>query len=430
MTLGRTSLFALILGLASVTLPPANTTSLSGDVTLRGAWKRVAPMAEPRSFAASVLLRDGRALVVGGFGPNLGRLRDAEVYDPLANRWSDAGDFGSKRQVLVTALLPDGRVFLGGDLNLTAVELYDPLGNTWTRDGNMPMQQANAATVTLRDGRVVFIGGCGGDCPMATVQAYVPSTSTWSRLANMSAPRSEASATVLADGRVLVMGGRSEAGGLPLATAEVYDPATNGWTAAAPMATPRQIPITILLPTGRVLLVGGNGGSSLPLQPLATAELYDPASNSWSEAGTMSIARSGEAATLLPDGQVLVTGGYPPVGRQALASAEIYDPHSNGWSPVASMTVGRAGHVAALLKSGQVLVVGGALTAGRSSGTVLASAEIFDLSGVTLAPAPRAGVADLPLTTLVLGGVALVLAVLVGLSLVVRRRSPAKEQSR
>jgi hypothetical protein len=94
------------------------------------------------------------------------------------------------------------------------------------------------------------------------------------------------------------------------------------------------------------------------------------------------------------------------------------------------MMVGRAGHVAALLESGQVLVVGGALAAGRSSGNVLASAEIFDLSGVTVAPAPRAGVADLPLTTLVLGGVALVLAVLVGLSLVVRRRSPAKEQSR
>jgi hypothetical protein len=98
MTLGRTSLFALILGLASASLsPPANTTSLSGDVTLRGAWKRVAPMAEPRSFAASVLLKDGRVLVIGGFGPNFGRLRDAEVYDPLANRWSDAGDFGSRR---------------------------------------------------------------------------------------------------------------------------------------------------------------------------------------------------------------------------------------------------------------------------------------------------------------------------------------------
>jgi N-acetylneuraminic acid mutarotase len=382
-------------------------------------------MAEARSYPAAVLLRDGRVLVIGGFGPNFGRLRDAEVYDPLANRWSDAGDFGSRRLVLATALLPDGRVFLAGDPNTRAVELYDPVRNTWTSAGNMPMQQDTNATVTLRDGRVVFLGGCGGDCPMATVQAYVPSTSTWSRLASMSAPRSEASATVLADGRVLLMAGRSEADGSPLASAEVYDPATNAWTAVAPMATPRMDAFAILLPTRKVLVIGGRAGST-PLQPLATAELYDPASNSWSLAGKMSVARTGHTATLLPGGQVLVTGGFAPSGGKTLASAEIYDPLSNAWSPVASMTVGRAGHVAALLQSGSVLVVGGTIAASGSS-SILASSEVFDLSGVTQAPAPRSGVADLPLTTLGLGAVALVLAILVGLSLVVRPHSPGRQ---
>ncbi|HEY0093689.1 MAG TPA: kelch repeat-containing protein, partial [Archangium sp.] len=116
--------------------------------------------------------------------------------------------------------------------------------------------------------------------------------------------------------KVLVSGGHS--GSSRLASAEVYDPASGTWSTTASMASARHMHEATLLPNGKVL-VSGTGDA-----PTSSAEVYDPASGTWSVAASMTTARySNMAATSLPSGQVLVTGGW---NGSSLTSAELYTP--------------------------------------------------------------------------------------------------------
>jgi hypothetical protein len=79
----------------------------------------------------------------------------------------------------------------------------------------------------------------------------------------------------------------------------------------------------------------------------------------------------------MADGRVLVAGGNTIFGsaQDSLSSVEIYSPESGTWTPVADMSVARARPAATLLPDGRVLVVGGA-----NDGQTLLSAEYFDLT--------------------------------------------------
>jgi hypothetical protein len=127
-----------------------------------------------------------------------------------------------------------------------------------------------------------------------------------------------------------------------------------------------------------VLVAGGHGSNSVDL---ASAELYDPASGSWTASGSLATARYGHTATLLPNGQVLVAGGFAPGGR--IASAELYDPASGSWTATGSLGAAREFHTATLLPNGNVLVAGGFGTS-----AVLASAELYGGPMPTPTPTP------------------------------------------
>jgi hypothetical protein len=129
-------------------------------------------------------------------------------------------------------------------------------------------------------------------------------------------------ATLLSTGTVLVAGGRGGSN-LPTAACELYNPSTGTWKTTGSMATGRERFIAALLSNGRVLVTGGSGFSRPKWYSVATTEVYNPVTGSWTSTGSLKTGRSELSSALLPGGQVLVAGGY---GISYLSSAEVYQP--------------------------------------------------------------------------------------------------------
>jgi N-acetylneuraminic acid mutarotase len=173
-------------------------------------------------------------------------------------------------------------------------------------------------------------------------------------------------ATVLADGKVLVT--YNFGGGASV----LFDPVESSWESPANMANWHLFGATATsLGDGRVLVVGGVNSPS-PAGATMPPEIYDPASNTWSSAGTMNSNRVAHVAALLPNGKVLVAGGRSDYSH-VLASAEIYDGSTNTWSPAADMPTERANAGAVVLPQGQVLVIGGE----DGTGVILPTPELY-----------------------------------------------------
>ena len=155
---------------------------------------------------------------------------------------------------------------------------------------------------------------------------------------------------------------------LVLEPAAVAQTANPHWTPTGDLNTPRYAHTATLLPNGKVLVAGGVGPNSCST-PTSDAGLYDPDSGTWSTTGSLNTARFNHTATLLPNGEVLVAGGYAP--QVSLYSAELYDPATEMWRPTGSFNTIRAIGSATLLLNDKVLAVG------TSSGDLI-SAELYD----------------------------------------------------
>jgi hypothetical protein len=180
---------------------------------------------------------------------------------------------------------------------------------------------------------------------------YNPATGKWAATGNPGCCTG-GTTTVLQNGQVLLAGGlvAPAVPGTFTGSAELYNPATGAWAATGSMTTARSGHTATLLPSGQVLVAGGDGScvnGSCPM--LSSAELYNPATGAWTATGSMNTARTGHTATVLQNGQVLVAGGG--------SSAELYHPAT--WTATGSLNFPRDGQPAWLLPDGQVLVVCG-----------------------------------------------------------------------
>lgn len=205
----------------------------------------------------------------------------------------------------------------------------------------------------------------------ATVTVTAPSLTAWTALPSMGQPRFAHTATLLPDGRVLIAGGAGDTPQAPAtATAEIFNPATGTFTPTGSMTTIRAFHTATLLPNGKVLISGGGINGFAP-GTKKSQELFDPATGTFTATGDMVSSRSSHSSVLLPNGKVLHVGS-------AGTSAELYDPATGQCTatPAMSQTRWREWTFAVLLTSGKVLVVGGTEVSGIANPTHIA--EVYD----------------------------------------------------
>jgi len=392
-----------------------------------GTWSQSGPSALGLFGHAATLLPDGKVLVSGGMMAGAGISPAAVLYDATSGAWSGGGFHLQSRYTHTATLLPSGKVFVVGGIDavssyLFSAEQFFPertkvtfttqLGNATAGIAMPPVQ----VRVVDKDGNgisgtLVSMGIVPSSCPTCTLSGTTTATTisggyaTFSNLiankggwgfklfasaaaygvmtasdtfdvagfcetGSMSVTRFRTTMTLLPNGKVLVAAG--EDGSNVLKSAELYDPATGTWSSTGALNVERFSHAAVLLANGMVLVEGGNGTTTGGIQ--STAELYNPGPGTWSTTGPLNADRTEHTTTLLPNGKVLVVGGHgnPPAG--VLSSAEIYDPTPGTWSyTTGPLHNARYGHTATLLPDGKVLVAGGF----NSSGPLL-SAEIYD----------------------------------------------------
>jgi len=242
----------------------------------------------------------------------------------------------------------------------TAVPALAGRSGTWTKTGSLNVARGEETATLLPNGQVLVAGGADYNWNgYASAELYNPFTGKWTFTGSMNSPRLYHTATLLPNGQVLVVGGSSNLAGWPppaLASAELYNPSTGTWTTTGSLKTGRWGHIAVLLTNGRVVVVGGEipNGAYTP-----SAELYDPSTGKWTTTGSLIVTRYGFEATSRQNGKALVAGGYAATTGALLAEAELYDPSTGKWATTGSLNDPRAVFTLTLLSNGQVLVAGG-----------------------------------------------------------------------
>ena len=338
-----------------------------------GQWDYTGSLKTARRSHGATLLLDGRVLVAGGISGS-GYLASAELYDPATATWSLTGSMSIDRVYPTVTLLPDGRVLVAGGFSsssgrLASAELYDPASGTWSLTGNLNTARSNHSAILLPDGKVLVAGGLDRNVnSLKSAEIYDPGTGNWTNTGSFRRQHipglSSVPLTLIPNGKVLIEGGLGEHFESS-ANAELYDPASATWTLTGSLITGREEHTATLLLDGKVLVATG---FNRDLGEIPSAELYDPASETWSETGSLLQERERHAATLLANGMVLVAGGFT-YSDDFTTEAELYDPASGTWSVTGSLNTARGSYTATLLPNGMVLA---------AAGGDLSSAELYD----------------------------------------------------
>ena len=285
--------------------------------------------------SGSFTLPDGRLLITGGDPPsfvgakdvNVGT-KDVSIFDPVTETWSELPKMAFPRWYPSDVELANGTVlvFSGNDdlgQRVLTVESFDPSTNTWTTLPATANKELGLypRTLLLPSGQILTAG------KLQNTNMFDPSTNTWTSVGPFNVGERKEGGAVLLPGltKALAAGGRSTAG-VVTNTAEILDltSPTPQWTYTSPMARPRINENLVLLADGTVLAVGGGSGTPFG-NPEKSAELYDPATGTWTTMASQTANRTYHStALLLPDGRVLSAGSTNGLPEET--TVEIYSP--------------------------------------------------------------------------------------------------------
>jgi N-acetylneuraminic acid mutarotase len=300
-----------------------------------GTWTRKADMPTARYIPGSAVV-DGKIYVIGGAPVQYGATAVVEEYDPATDTWTKRADMPTIRQGLYAAAVDEIIYAIGGcevapgvDRDISIVEAYNPATDTWTRKADMPTARTLSA-IAVVDGIIYVIGGAFDDNyldgvnveVLSTVEAYNPATDTWTKKADMPTARYNAAACVV-DGRIYVFAGRTKWDDVEssVPTVEVYDPPTDTWTQASDMPRVR-LGHSASVVAGKMYILGG---WNLLRALVDVVDVYDPAADTWTTAADLPTVRGNHIAAVV-DRKIYAIGGRPAPGAVILSTVEEYDP--------------------------------------------------------------------------------------------------------
>lgn len=331
----------------------------------------------------------------------------AFFYDSVSNIWHKEQRFHSSVEYAnpTAVTLQDGNILVTGMMGYEGYsEVTSQLFNTSTREWALPPpfdihSRYRHTTTLLDDGTVLLAGGFGGigGHHLGDVNLYDPFDNMWHKLTYMHQPRSYHTAVKLHDGNVLVVGGMGNAyldsiidytRSTSITSVEKYSVRSGNWDNMSPLLQPRSGHTATVLKNGNVLVTGGlllqKANNIKKNIATNTAELYDPTTDTWKYVESMHGERAFHTATLLSDGDVLVVGGMNGENSfdwdvHTLASAEIFDVQTNTWHKIPDLRQARGKHAAVLLRDGRVLIAGGEINSINDSHSysVVNSAELL-----------------------------------------------------
>jgi len=302
----------------------------------------------PHQDSASIKLASGQVLQCGGYTVGPVSQTDARLFDPSIDTWTVAASMSIARAGHTLTMLNSGKILVVGGTASKIAELYDVEDDVWTETGSTTDSHSYHTATLLADGKVLITGGGG------SAELYNPATGTWSVLMNQPTGRTNHTATLLGDNRVLITGG---AGGGD--TAEVYNHVNGTWMATGNMTIERESHVAIKMPTGtssNVLIVGGVDSLA---NLLSSAEVFNPATMSFTAIDPMGTTRSAPGIAIRSDNKILVAGGIY-TGVSVSDTADLYDPIRNRWTAVTgTFNTARSNPNTINLDDGRVLLVGG-----------------------------------------------------------------------